>query len=200
MIGFPLFHKDLTRGKNFHKIPHALFPLCLKPLRKNDEIRAPRVRLIDPEGELLGVFSVAEAKAKAAERDLDLVEISPQAEPPVCKIMDFGAHFYNLKKLEKKQKVASKAHETKEIKFGIRISDHDFEVRMNKARVFLEKGHPVKVVLQFKGREQSHAEIGMKRLDEMVEKLVDVAKKEFEPKPQGRSVLMELRPLPKKKK
>jgi translation initiation factor IF-3 len=172
----------------------------LKPLRKNDEIRVARIRLIDPDGEQLGIFSVVEARAKATERNLDLVEISPQADPPVCKIMDFGAHFYSLKKLEKKQKMASKGHETKEIKFGIRISDHDFEVRLTKTRSFLEKGHPVKVILQFRGREQSHAEIGMKRLDEMVEKLTDIAKKEYEPRPQGRSVLMELRPLPKKKR
>jgi len=171
----------------------------LKRLRKNEEIRVPHIRLIDEQGEQSGVVSTDEARAKAKLAGLDLVEISPNAEPPVCRIMDFGAYIYEKKKLEKRQKLTGKAQMSKEIKFGIRISDHDFEVRLNRAKGFLEKGHPVRVVLQFKGREQSHAEIGVKRLEEMKESLELFGKQEFSPKTQGRSMVTEFRPLAKKK-
>ncbi len=171
----------------------------MKRLRKNEEIRIPNVRLIDEKGEQFGVVSTDEAKSKAKAAGLDLVEISPNAEPPVCKIMDFGAYIYEKKKLEKRQKLTGKAQTCKEIKFGIRISDHDFEVRLNRSKGFLEKGHPVRVILQFKGREQSHAEIGIKRLEEMKDALEAFGKQEFSPKTQGRSMVTEFRPLSKKK-
>lgn len=169
-------------------------------IRKNEHIRVPEVRLIDLEGEQLGVFKTSEALAKAQSQDLDLVEVSPMAKPPVCKILDFGAYIYQKKKDQKEQKKSQKSQSIKEIKFGIRISDHDFEVRTNKARKFLEKGHPVKVILQFRGREHTHADIGLKRIDEMKEALSDIAKQEFEPRKQGRSMATEFRLLSKKER
>jgi translation initiation factor IF-3 len=169
-------------------------------IRKNEEIMASELRVVDFEGEQVGVMSKNEALSLAQKQSLDLVEISPSAKPPVCKIMDFGSYLYQKKKELKSQKTAQKVHSVKEIKFGIRISDHDFEVRTTKARKFLEKGHPVKVILQFRGREQSHSEIGVARIDEMRENLEDIGKQEFEPKTQGRSIVTEFRPLSKKGK
>ncbi len=169
-------------------------------IRKNEEIRVPEVRLVDAEGEQLGVLSTRDALDKARGLKLDLVEISPTARPPVCKMMDFGTYLYQKKKELKAQKSAQKSHSSKEIKFGIRISDHDFEVRISKAKKFLEKGHPVKVILQFRGREQSHAEIGIDRIKEMKESLEEFGKQEFEPRKQGRSMVTEFRPLSKKGK
>lgn len=169
-------------------------------IRRNKDIRTPEIRLIDKDGEQVGVVSTAHALQEAQKVELDLVEISPTAVPPVCKIMDFGSYLYQKKKEAKAQKTAQKSHSVKEIKFGIRISDHDFEVRTNKAIKFLEKGHSVKVILQFRGREQSHADIGLKRIEEMKIALENIAKQEFEPKTQGRSVVTEFRLLSKKGK
>ena len=156
--------------------------------------------VVDDNDEQLGVMSLGDALQAAQKKELDLVEVSPKAQPPVCKIMDFGHYLYRQKKAEKKQKLLSKARETKEIRFGIRIAPHDLEVRVNRARKFLEAGHPVKVILQFRGREISHAEIGLKHIAEMQETLSDVAKFEEEPKKRGRSFIAELRPLPEGKK
>ena len=169
-------------------------------IRKNEDIRISEIRLVDKDGEQLGIMSSREAFAKAQALNLDLVEISPNAKPPVCKIMDFGAFLYQKKKDLKVQKSAQKSHSSKEIKFGIRISDHDFGVRISKAKKFLEKGHPVKVVLQFRGREQSHSDIGLERIVEMEKALKDIAKQEFAPRTQGRSIVTEFRPLSKKGK
>lgn len=164
---------------------------------KNDEIRASEVRVISEEGDQLGVFPLRKALELADSKGLDLVEISPQAVPPVCKLMNFGTYLYQKKKEMKDQKKKQKVQSIKEIKFGIRISDHDFEVRIAKVRDFLETGHPVRVVLQFKGREQSHASIGLKRLEEMKIALENIGKQENTPKEQGRSVITEFRPLKK---
>ncbi|HIQ56966.1 TPA: translation initiation factor IF-3 [Candidatus Gracilibacteria bacterium] len=169
-------------------------------VRKNEEIRISEIRLIDEEGEQLGIYETKRALYLARGKNLDLVEISPTAKPPVCKIMDFGAFLYQKKKDQKEQKKAQKTHSQKEIKFGIRISDNDFEVRIKKAIKFLEKGSSVKVVLQFKGREFTHPEIGLKRIEEMALALEEIAKQEFEPKSQGRSIVTEFRPLSKKEK
>lgn len=164
---------------------------------KNEEIRASEVRVIGDEGEQLGVFPLRKALDLAFSKELDLVEISPQANPPVCKIMDFGSYLYQKKKEVKDQKKKQKVQSVKEIKFGIRISDHDFGVRISKVSDFLTTGHPVRVILQFRGREQSHADIGFRRLEEMRLALEQVGKQEFVPKEQGRSVVTEFRPLKK---
>lgn len=169
-------------------------------IRKNEEIKSEEIRLVLDDGDQKGVVSLQEALQISRNKGMDLVEISPQSKPPVCKVMDFGSYLYQKKKEQKKQKVSQKTQSVKEIKFGIRISDHDFEVRTNKARSLLEKGHVVKVILQFRGREHTHPEIGLKRIQQMSETLEDIARQEFEPKNQGRSIVTELRPLSKKER
>lgn len=134
----------------------------------------------------------------AVQSGFDLIEVSPKAVPPVCRIMDFGHFLYRQKKAENKQKQLTKAQETKEIRFGIRISDHDFQVRVDRAQEFLEKHHPVKVILEFRGREASHPEIGMKRIEKMQEDLSEIAKSEGV-KRQGRNIIVEFRPTGQKK-
>jgi len=167
--------------------------------RKNEEIKAPEVRIVDDKESQLGVMPTTEALKIARARELDLVEVSPKAVPPVCRIMDFGHFLYRQKKAESKQKRLSKAQETKELRFGIRISDHDFAVRVERAQEFLEKGHPVKVILQFRGRETVHADIGLKRMEELKAALANLAKQEQEPRKQGRSISIELRPISNRK-
>ncbi len=164
---------------------------------KNDEIQASEVRVVSDNGDQLGVFPLKKALELAAEKELDLVEVSPQAVPPVCKLMNFGTYLYQKKKEVKDQKKKQKVQASKEIKFGIRISDHDFGVRISRVIDFLKTGHPVRVILQFKGREQSHASIGLKRFEEMQMALEGIGKQEYAPKEQGRSVVTEFRPLKK---
>lgn len=166
-------------------------------VRKNEDITSSKIRLISEEGEQLGVMSLEEGLQIAKDKELDLVEVSSHSNPSVCKIMNFGSYLYQKKK---DRKVVKKKLALKEIKFGIRISDHDFEVKINKARVFLEKGHSVRVVLQFKGREYVHPEIGLNRIDQMVEDLKDVSKQEFGTRNQGKNIVTEFRPLSKKEK
>jgi translation initiation factor IF-3 len=166
-------------------------------VRKNEDIISSKIRVISEEGEQLGVMSSIEGLKIAKDKDLDLVEVSSHSKPPVCKIMNFGSYLYQKKK---DRKVVKKKFALKEIKFGIRISDHDFEVKVNKARIFLEKGHSVRVVLQFKGREYVHPEIGIRRIDKMVETLNDVSKQEFGNRNQGKNIVTEFRPLSKKEK
>lgn len=166
----------------------------MKQIRKNEEIRAPKLRVIDEEGEQLGVLSRDEALIIARERELDLIEVSPTAEPPVCKIDDFGSFMFRKQKAEKKQKLASKKAPLKSIRFGIRISEHDLEVKISQARKFLEKNHPVRVLLQFKGREAMHADLGMEKMKQIEEGLADISKPESPPKRQGNRVSMILRP------
>jgi translation initiation factor IF-3 len=168
-------------------------------VRKNEAIRAKEVRLIAKDGEQVGVVGIKEALNKARQEDLDLIEISAKANPPVCKIGDFGSFVFNRQKAERKQKVASKQASLKSLRFGIRISDHDLDIKINKARKFLSKNHPVKIILQFKGREGSHADLGLKKMRQFITELEDVSKPESEPKRQGNRILLTLKPEKKPK-
>lgn len=173
----------------------------MKNFRRNEGIRAPRLRVVDNDGEQLGVLSREEALAIAQERGLDLIEVSPAAEPPVCRIDDFGSFTFNKQKAEKKQKLASKQAVLKSIRFGIRISAHDLEVKSNHARKFLEKHHPVKVLLQFKGREATHESLGLEKMNAFAASLKDVSTPESTPRRQGNRISFILRPeKPKKPK
>lgn len=166
----------------------------MKKFRKNEEIRVPKLRVVDHEGEQLGVISRDEALRKAEAVGLDLIEVSPNAEPPVCRIDDFGSFMFRKKKAEKKQKLASKKAVLKSIRFGIRISDHDLGVKIAQARKFLEKNHPVRILLQFRGREAMHADLGMEKIKEVETQLNDISKPEAPPRRQGNRVNMILRP------
>lgn len=167
----------------------------------NEEIRTPRVRVIDVTGEQLGVFIIKDAQRLADERNLDLVEIAPQADPPVCKIINFGKYKYELQKKDKLQKKNQQVSLLKEIRLHPNIDTHDFEFKVKHSIGFIEDGNKVKVSVMFKGREMAYTDKGEELLKRFIERLEDVAKVEHEIKMEGRNMNVILVPeKPKKKK
>ncbi|MEO8784798.1 MAG: translation initiation factor IF-3 [Candidatus Saccharimonadales bacterium] len=140
-----------------------------KYTRVNDHIRAPRLRVLDDAGQQLGVLDRTEALALARQQGLDLVEISPNADPPVAKIVDWGKYNYQRTKQLQKTKRTSKNLEIKQMRFGLKISDHDLGVKLNKVNGFLEVGHKVKLTVFYRGRELAHKELGFKLADKVIE-------------------------------
>ena len=159
-------------------------------LRINDEIRAREVRVIGSEGEQLGIMSARDANKIAAERHLDLVEIAPNARPPVCKLMDYGKYRYEQQKREKEARKKQKTFDIKEVKLRPGIEEHDFDVKLKNAIRFLEDGDKVKVTIMFRGRELSHPELGEDLLNKMAARLTDMATVEKKPKLEGRNMTM----------
>ncbi|WP_444551178.1 translation initiation factor IF-3 [Brucella vulpis] len=157
-------------------------------------MRVPRVQLIDAEGQNHGDVSIQEAMAMAEEAGLDLVEIVPNAELPVCKIVDLGKMKYQNQKKAAEARKKQKTVEIKEIKMRPNIDTHDYEVKMKAAQRFFEEGDKVKVTLRFRGREMAHQELGMKLLQRVKEDTVEIAKVESEPKLEGRQMMMVLAP------
>ncbi|MGK9477158.1 translation initiation factor IF-3 [Melioribacter sp. OK-6-Me] len=166
----------------------------------NEEIRAPEVRLIDEKGEQVGIVSVKEALNRAREVGMDLVEIAPQAKPPVCKIIDYGKFVYEQQKREKMQKKKQQVSVLKEIRLHPNTDTHDFEFKARHATKFIEDGNKVKVSVIFKGRELAYVEIGEELLKKFIDKLSDVAKVEQEPKFEGRAMHAILAPQKGKRK
>ncbi len=162
--------------------------------RINDAIRAREVRLIDETGQNIGVVPRLDALAKAVEAGLDLVEISPDAEPPVAKILDFGKFKYQEQKKAAEARKHQKIVEIKEIKMRPSIDDHDYDVKMRSIKRFFEEGDKVKVTLRFRGREMAHQELGYKLLLRVKGDLVDTSKVESEPRLEGRQMVMVLAP------
>ena len=162
--------------------------------RVNDQIEAAQVRLIDARGEMLGVLSLYQALAIADEAGLDLVEISPNAEPPVCKVLDFGKYKYELQKKENEARKKQKVIEIKEIKMRPGIDDHDYDVKKRAMVRFLEEGDKVKVTLRFRGREMVHQELGYKLLERLKADLGELAKVEAHPRMEGRQMTMVVAP------
>lgn len=159
----------------------------------NDQIRVPEVRVISEEGNMLGVMPTGEALDKADEAGLDLIMISPNAEPPVCRIEDFGKFRYEQIRKDKENKKKQKITEVKEIRFSPNIDTNDFNTKVNTARKFLVKGEKVKVTVRFRGREMTHGiPTAQKLLDDFAEALADVATLEKEAKVEGRSIAMVL--------
>ncbi len=154
---------------------------------------------MDEKGEKRGIISTARAQEMALQKDLDLVEVAPNARPPVCRIMDFGTFLYEQRKREKSQKKAKKT-EIKGIRFGIRISEHDLETKVRATKKFLEKGHPIKATLQFRGREIVHEELGFEKMRDFATALQGWAKIEQPAKKQGRQIVMMLAPEKNPKK
>lgn len=148
------------------------------------------MRLIDEEGNQAGVVSIREALARADEAGLDLVEISPGAEPPVCKILDYGKYKYEMQKKANEARKKQKIIDTKEIKLRPNIDEHDYQVKLRAARRFLEDGDKVKVTLRFRGREMAHQNLGMEVLQRMKQDLIDLGKMELEPRLEGRQMMM----------
>lgn len=166
-------------------------------LRTNRDIRAQQVRLIGADGEMIGVVGIREALAAAQEAGLDLVEISPQAEPPVCKILDYGKYKYEQDKKAAEARKKQKVIEVKELKMRPTIGGHDYDIKIKQAKKFLEEGDKVKFVLRFRGREMTHTEFGMEVLRKVRSDLEGLIRVEHEPKFEGRQVIMIVAPLPK---
>lgn len=162
--------------------------------RINTQIKVERVRLVDSEGEMVGVVTIREALRQAEEAGLDLVEISPNADPPVCKILDYGKYKYEQQKKAAEARKKQKTVEVKEIQIRPNIGDNDYMVKLKAAKRFLEDGDKVKVVLRFRGREMAHTELGFGLLKKMLVDLGEAAKVEFEPKMEGRQVMMVVAP------
>ncbi len=164
----------------------------------NEAIKASEVRVIDTDGTQLGVMSLKEALAISVKKDLDLVNIAPNAVPPVCKVMDFGKYRFEQAKREKEAKKNQKVVEVKEIRLGLSIDTHDFETKANHAIRFLKDGDKVKVSIRFRGREFGHPEIGKEIMERFAEYCSEVASVEKPAKMEGRNMLMFLAPKPVK--
>jgi translation initiation factor IF-3 len=164
-------------------------------LRVNDQIRAKKVRLIDNEGEQIGIKSFEEANQMAIDRGYDLVEVAPQANPPVCKIMDYGKYKYEQAKKRQKQKKNQNVMKVKEVQMGVKIQDHDFNVKLKQARRFLNDKNKVKVRIRFRGREMVHKDLGYDLMDRLKEETSDIGKVESGPKMEGHNMMMFLTPI-----
>ena len=162
--------------------------------RYNELIQSPKVRVIDENGENLGVMFTREAIEQAAEAGLDLVEISPNADPPVAKFLDIGKFKYEAQKKANLARKNQKTQEIKEIKMRPNIDDHDYDVKMRKVRDFIGEGDKVKITLRFRGRELAHGELGMRLLQRVQGDVSETAKVEQHPRMEGRQMLMVLSP------
>ena len=162
--------------------------------RVNRQIKISPVRVIDDDGEQLGIMEVDQARTIAEERGLDLVEVAPTARPPVCKIMDYGKYKYEQAKQAKEAKKKQHQVHVKEMKFRPKIDDHDYEFKVAHVREFLEKGDKTKLTIMFRGREMMRQEFGLAILKRIVEDLADIAVVEQEPKSEGRNMTMVLAP------
>ena len=163
-------------------------------LRVNQAIRVEEVRLVNAEGEMAGVVSIAEALRMAEDAGLDLVEVSPNATPPVCKILDYGKYKYEQQKKAAEARKKQKTVEVKELKFRPTIEEHDFQVKLKAARKFIDAGNKVKFSMRFRGREMAHQELGMEVMNRMKEELADIAKVEVAAKMEGRQAIMVVTP------
>ena len=161
--------------------------------RINEDIKVKEVRLIDETGENRGIMPIKEALALAEEADLDLIEISPQANPPVCKILDYGKYKYEVQKRKNEAKKNQKIVETKELKLRPMIDTHDYEVKIKQAKKFLSQGNKVKFTMRFKGREAS-SDMGLKVLQNILDDLESLIKIDAEPKMEGRQMTMIVSP------
>ena len=160
----------------------------------NEDIRVPRVLLIDQHGEKQGVMPTSAAIEAAEEAGLDLVEIVPNADPPVCKILDYGKFKFQAQKKAAEARKKQKTVEVKEIKLRPGIDTHDYDVKMRSMRRFFEEGDKVKITLRFRGREMAHQDLGYKLLQRVKEDVAPVAKVEAEPMSEGRQIVMILAP------
>jgi translation initiation factor IF-3 len=162
--------------------------------RVNEDIRIPQVRLIDQDGEMQGVMTAREAMQRAFSVGLDLVEISPNADPPVCKILDFGKFKYEQQKKKNEAKKKQKVIEIKEIKVRPNIDENDYQVKMRAMKSFIEEGDKVKVTLRFRGREMAHQDIGVRVLERIRAEMDTTSKVEQMPRMENRQMVMVLSP------
>ncbi|MBU3644837.1 MAG: translation initiation factor IF-3 [Candidatus Methylopumilus sp.] len=169
-----------------------------KEVRINEDITASTIRLVGIEGESLGIVSISEALEKAAELDIDLVEIAPQASPPVCRLMDYGKFKYAESKRQHEAKMKQKQVHVKEIKFRPGTDEGDYKIKLRNITRFIEDGDKAKITLRFRGREITHQELGMALLKRVEEDTKEFAQVEQFPKMEGRQMVMVLAPAKKK--
>ncbi|MCD6205880.1 MAG: translation initiation factor IF-3 [Candidatus Marinimicrobia bacterium] len=160
--------------------------------RINEQIRAQSIRLIGPKGEQIGIMAPREAMNVVEEFGLDLVEISPTAKPPVCKIMDYGKYKYQQQMKERENKKKQHVVKVKEVRFRPRIGDHDLNMKVEHVRKFLSDGYKVKITLMFRGRELAHKEVGEELINKIIEMLSDVCVVDKNPSFEGRTIVMYL--------
>lgn len=164
----------------------------------NENIRAREVRLIGPDGDQLGIKKLREALQLAREANLDLVNVAPNAKPPVCRIMDFGKYRYEQSKRAKEARKRQKVINVKEVRLSATIEEHDFQTKLRQVKRFLSKGDKVKCSVRFRGREITHQDIGRDLLKRIAEAVEDEAEVERRPKMEGRSIVMVLAPASSK--
>lgn len=158
-------------------------------MRTNFRIKVPRVRLINADGSMVGIVETREARIMAEQQGLDLVEVQPMADPPVCRIMDFGKFRYEESRKERQARKHSHAHAIKEVKFHSSIAEHDYETKISHIRDFLSKGHKVKVTLTYRGRENVHRELGFHLVEQLIKDCQDICNVEAAPRLMGRNLI-----------
>ncbi|HSH28042.1 MAG TPA: translation initiation factor IF-3 [Wenzhouxiangella sp.] len=165
-----------------------------KKTRRNEDITAREVRVVGSEGDQIGVMEVRDALARAREEGMDLVEIAPQADPPVCRIMDWGKYRFEQSKKAQAARKKQKQTQVKEVKFRPGTDDHDYDVKMRNLRRFIEEGDKVKVTLRFRGREMAHQELGRDLLERVEKDMIEETVVEQRPRMEGRQMVMMLSP------
>ncbi|WP_138934140.1 translation initiation factor IF-3 [Roseovarius arcticus] len=188
---------NYPRIKAIARRPHNAPPQRDTGPRVNDRIRDAEIRLIGADGDNVGVVSGARAMEMAEEAGLDLVEISPNAKPPVCKIMDFGKYKYETQKREAEARKKQKIIEVKEVKFRPNTDTNDYDVKMRNVFKFLENGDKVKITLRFRGREMAHQDLGRELLQRVAADVEGSGKVENMPKMEGRQMIMIIGPMPR---
>ena len=174
------------------------FNISKQEIQINEEIRDKEVRVIDSQGGQLGIMSAAKALELAAEKNLDLVKIAPQAQPPVCKIMDYGKYRFEQAKREKEARKNQHIVDIKEVRLSLNIDTHDFNTKLNHTQKFIKGGDKVKVSIRFRGREMGHPELGTEIMNRFAEACQEFANVEKPAKLEGRSMIMFLAPKPNK--
>mmetsp|Transcript_14545 Transcript_14545/g.21610 ORF Transcript_14545/g.21610 Transcript_14545/m.21610 type:complete len:222 (+) Transcript_14545:48-713(+) len=188
----PISHSNAVLNRGDNRVP----PDEIRPIM-NEEITAPQVRcaIANPEGDIqLGIIDTSEALAKAEELGVDLIIIAKDAEPPVCKIIDFGKHKYMAEKKKKDSKKNTKQTEMKEVKMSYKIEEHDYQVRLKNAQKFITQGNRVKVVVQFRGREQQHMDLGHELLAKLVDDCGSTVVSDGRPKREGNKLSLIIAP------
>ena len=187
--------RDLSRAFSIQRIDGRSTEISKERIRVNEQIRISPVRLIQDDGEQIGIVSMDEARERAAERGMDLVEVAPEARPPVVKMMDYGKYKYEAARAARESRKKQHVIQVKEVKFRPGIEDHDYKFKLRHARRFLEEGNKVKLTMMFRGRQVTHPEIGRKVLIQVAGDLEDLGKLETSPSMEGRLMSMIVAPL-----
>jgi len=187
--------RDLSRAFSIQRIDGRSTEISKERIRVNEQIRISPVRLIQDDGEQIGIVSMDEARERAAERRMDLVEVAPEARPPVVKMMDYGKYKYEAARAARESRKKQHVIQVKEVKFRPGIEDHDYKFKLRHARRFLEEGNKVKLTMMFRGRQVTHPELGREVLIRVAGDLEDLGKLETSPSMEGRLMSMIVAPL-----